>query len=82
MDRAQVARGPAATGTVVGSVVEFDEAAGYGTVVATDPEGRWFFHCTAIADGSRGIVVGTQVRFEVTAGRLGRFEGVNLRPVA
>lgn len=81
MDRAEVAHGPAATGTLVGSVDEFDESAGYGTVAATDPDRRWFFHCTAIADGSRTIAVGEPVRFEVAAGRLGRFEGVNLRPI-
>jgi CspA family cold shock protein len=82
MDRVQIAHGPATDGTVAGTVVEFDEAGGYGTVAAAAPDRRWFFHCTAIADGSRTIAVGTEVEFEVAAGRLGRFEAVDLRPVS
>ena len=82
MDRAEVARGPAVDGTVVGTVAEFDDAAGYGTVVADELGARWFFHCTTIADGSRTIAVGAAVCFEVEAGRLGRYEAVNLRPAA
>jgi cold shock CspA family protein len=82
MERADVERGPAVAGPVVGTVIEFDEAAGYGVVGGDQPDARWFFHCTAIADGTRKIAPGTPVRFEVVAGRLGRFEGVNLRPTA
>ena len=76
----EVARGPAVDGTVLGSVAEFDERGGYGTVVADDGGARWFFHCTAIADGTRAIEVGAAVDFEVVAGRLGRYEATNLRP--
>jgi cold shock CspA family protein len=75
----EVARGPAADGTLVGTVAAFDEAGGYGTVMADLPAARWFFHCTAIADGSRTIAVGAAVRFEVAPGRMGRFEATNLR---
>ena len=67
-------------GDVVGSVVDFDEPAGYGHVAADDGSGEWFFHCTAIADGTRKIATGTSVRFEVVPGHLGRYEAVNLRP--
>ncbi len=58
---------------MTGTVVEFDEHKGYGTVVAEDGR-RLFFHCTAIADGTRTIDVGAEVTFEVVAGHLGRWE--------
>lgn len=63
-----------------GTVTAFDDAAGYGTI--TDSAGdEWFFHCTAIADGTRTIEVGTLVAFEVVPGRLGRWEAADVRPV-
>ena len=65
---------------MTGVVTEFDGPAGFGTVTADDgPE--HFFHCTAIADGSRTIEVGAAVEFEVVAGRQGRWEATDLRPV-
>lgn len=64
---------------VVGEVVEFDEARGYGTVRA-DSGDEHVFHCTQIADGSRSIAVGTRVWFEVVPGRLGRWEAARLTP--
>jgi len=63
---------------VGGVVAEFDDAAGYG-VVSDGDDGRWFFHCTAIADGSRTIDVGAPVTFDVVGGRLGRWEANDLR---
>jgi cold shock CspA family protein len=66
---------------VTGVVTEFDEPAGIGTVTA-DEGGEHFFHCTAIADGTRTIEVGARVRFEVVPGRLGRWEASDLRPAA
>jgi cold shock CspA family protein len=72
--------GPAVAGPVHGRVATFDEPEGYGTVAADDPAGQWFFHCTAIADGTRSIEVGAEVVFEVVAGHLGRFEATDLRP--
>jgi cold shock CspA family protein len=77
---AAMAAGPAVSGVVRGTVATFDDPEGYGTVSATDPAGTWFFHCTAIADGSRFIEVGAPVTFEVVPGRLGRFEATDLRP--
>lgn len=62
-----------------GTVAEFDDARGYGTVRDDDGQ-RWFFHCTAIADGTRTIGTATPVSFEVVAGRLGRWEATDLRP--
>ena len=55
-----------------GTVAEFDEAAGLGTVLGDD--GRDLpFHCTAIADGTRTIEVDARVVFEVRPGP-GRWE--------
>lgn len=65
----------------LGVVVDFDDERGLGSV--RDDEGNAFgFHCTAIADGTRAIAVGTRVIFEVAPGHLGRLEGRGLRPVS
>lgn len=63
-----------------GTVVTFDEHAGYGTVRAGNGR-ELFFHCTQIADGSRTVDVGATVRFEVGAGHLGRWEAYRLEPL-
>jgi cold shock CspA family protein len=68
-------------GTVAGHVATFDDPRGYGTVVADDGGGPWFFHCTAIADGTRTIEVGARITFEVVAGQQGRYEAIDIRPV-
>jgi CspA family cold shock protein len=48
---------------ISGTVTQFDDAKGLGTVVAID--GREFlFHCIEIADGTRTIDVGQAVRFQ------------------
>ena len=65
---------------MTGSVAEFDEHKGYGTVRSDEGE-EYFFHCTQIADGSRTIAVGAHVSFDVTAGHLGRWEATALTPV-
>ena len=60
-----------------GTVIEFDDPAGLGR--ARDADGVVYgFHCTAIADGSRSIEVGTAVSFEVLAGHVGQFEAFSL----
>ncbi len=60
-----------------GTVAEFDEHQGMGTIRSED--GRdLFFHCTQIADDSRTIDVGAPVRFEVTAGHLGKWEATDV----
>jgi cold shock CspA family protein len=68
----EVACGPAVDGVVVGTVAEFDPS-------GHQPGGRWFFHCTAIVDGTRTIAAGAEVQFEVAPGRMGRFEARDLR---
>lgn len=63
-----------------GTVVAFDEAKGWGTV--RDAGGtEHFFHCTAIADGSRTVDLGTSVRYDVVPGHLGQWEAASLEPV-
>jgi cold shock protein len=56
-----------------GTVAEFDEAKGYGTVRADDGR-ELFFHCTQIADGTRTIPFDVEVTFEVVPGHNGRWE--------
>ena len=60
-----------------GAIAEFDEHKGVGTVEDYDSR-RLFFHCTAIADGSRSIVVGTTVVFQVAAGHGGHWEATSI----
>ena len=60
-----------------GQVRSFDEEAGHGVVASDD--GEWFFHCTAIADGSRSIEVGVEVDFALVPGHRGRREATELR---
>lgn len=62
-----------------GTVTEFDDPKGWGTVTADDGAAH-FFHCSAIADGTRFIEVGTAVTFEVVPGNLGRWEAVAIAP--
>jgi len=63
----------------LGRVAGYDAAAGHGTV--TDADGEWFFHCTAIADGSRHIDEGIDVSFVLRPGHLGRWEARDVGPV-
>ncbi|HVF76588.1 MAG TPA: cold shock domain-containing protein [Acidimicrobiales bacterium] len=56
-----------------GRVMAFDEHVGLGEIEADDG-GRYPFHCTRIADGTRTIDVGAEVTFETTPGHLGRSE--------
>ena len=65
---------------VTGTISMFDAERGLGTV--TDDDGHELpFHCTAVADGSRQIAVGTKVAFTTSAGHLGRVEARGLVPI-
>ena len=64
---------------ITGTVAEFDEHRGWGTVRA-HTGGEHFFHCTAIADGSRTIDPGASVRYRIVPGRLGRWEAAEIAP--
>ena len=63
----------------LGEVTAFDEPRGLGTIVSTDGV-ELPFHCTAIADGTRTIPVGQQVRFVVAPGPQGRWEATAIEP--
>ena len=63
-----------------GVVRSFDAAAGYGVLAADEPAGEWFFHCTAIADGTRTVDEGAEVTFTLAHGHRGRLEGRDIRP--
>jgi cold shock CspA family protein len=64
-----------------GEVISFDEDAGYG-VVRAENGAEHFFHCTAVADGTRAVPVGARVHFVVVAGRRGLWEAADLAPIA
>lgn len=54
-----------------GTVETFDDHVGSGTVRDRGDDRTWWFHCTRIADGSRVIAPGTEVRFVVSPGPTG-----------
>jgi cold shock CspA family protein len=60
-----------------GSVASFDPERGVGTLRSADGA-ELFFHCTAIADGSRQIEVGTAVTFVIEPGHRGLIEARRL----
>jgi CspA family cold shock protein len=62
-----------------GTVDSFEDAKGWGFVLADDGS-RYFFHCTAIAGGTRTIDEGAAVAFEVVPGHQGRWEATDVRP--
>jgi cold shock CspA family protein len=68
-----------AVGPRFGRVAQYDTAAGYGTI--TDDRGAAFwFHCTAVADGSRHIEPETVVVFSCRPGAQGRWEAAAITP--
>jgi cold shock CspA family protein len=67
-------------GDATGTVESFDDPRGLG-VVRGDAGHGYPFHCANIADGTRTIAEGTAVTFRVAAGRQGRWEAVDVRPV-
>ena len=65
---------------ILGQVSSFDDSAGFGQVAATNGQ-EWFFHCTAIADGSRTISEAQPVSFRVVPGRVGVWEAAEVQPL-
>jgi len=63
-----------------GTVADFDDAKGFGTVREDGTGEEHFFHCTAIADGTRTIDVGVLVAFDVVPGRNGQWEARAIKP--
>ncbi len=63
--------------TFDGVVVSFDSARGDGTL--RDQRGReFYFHCVAIADGSRVVEPGERVRARRAVGLRGRDEATDI----
>ncbi len=60
-----------------GVVAAFDEQSGLGAIDGVDGV-SYAFHCIEIADGSRSIVIGADVSFDLLA-KLGRWEAANIR---
>lgn len=62
-----------------GTVADFDERRGLGTIAA---DGTSFpFHCTAVLDGTRTVEVGARVTFEVRPAGRGRWEATRIEKV-
>jgi len=65
--------------TLDGVVSSFDDPRGIGEILGSDGVSRRF-HCTQIADGSRSIAPGTEVRFTVIAASDGTWEAGSVEP--
>ncbi len=63
---------------IEGVVVDFDDDRGDGWI--DDGDGRWYFHCVAIADGSRHVDNGLEVSGIRVAGHRGADEVGEVRP--
>ena len=75
-----MSRAPSGPARAEGSIADFDEERGTGEVEEAGGT-RLFFHCTAIADGSRTIRSGARVSYVLVPGPLGRWEAGDIRPV-
>lgn len=65
---------------VTGVIEKFDDRRGDGWLRADDGE-SFYFHCVAIADGTRKIPVGTPVQARRCVGHLGHDEVADIRQV-
>jgi len=63
-----------------GTVAVFDDRKGFGAVRDDATGEEHFFHCTAIADGTRTIEVGAVVTFDIVPGRNGQWEARAIKP--
>lgn len=61
-----------------GVVATYDDHVGVGSVRSADGV-EIGFHCTAIADDTRSIEVGTPVTYDVVPGHLGHYEATGVR---
>ncbi len=62
-----------------GRVAEYDDHKGYGYLDTEDGD-RLFFHCTAIAGGSRTIPAGVTVEYVRVTSPRGEPEAADVRP--
>lgn len=67
-------------GLRVGSIASFDEKRGTGAISWAGGDDL-FFHCTAVADGSRRVAPGARVAFLARPGRGGRWEAVAIQKI-
>lgn len=67
--------------TRLGTISEFDDDSGLGTVRDQADGSVFDFHCTAIIDGSRHIEVDRVVSFVLRAGHVGRIEAAQVTPL-
>jgi cold shock CspA family protein len=63
---------------VIGTVTGFSASSAQGTVATTNGNEYWF-HCVAIADGTRTIAVGEAVTFSLSPGQMGRDEAIEIQ---
>jgi hypothetical protein len=63
---------------VVGVIESFDDRRGDGHLLSESGE-RFYFHCVAIADGTRHIEPGVRAQGERRVGHVGRDEVVAVR---
>ena len=61
-----------------GRVADYDDHKGWG-YIATDDGRLLFFHCTAIADGTRTISVEAEVEYEEVTDPRGKPEAAHVR---
>ena len=61
-----------------GRVADYDDHKGWG-YIATDEGRLLFFHCTAIADGTRTIDVDADVEYDEVVDPRGKPEAANVR---
>ena len=62
-----------------GTVTDFDQQKGYGTVTASDGA-SYFFHCTQLTDGTRTVERGAPVAFRLRPWHRGQVEATDLAP--
>ena len=64
------------SGELLGVVTDWDDPRGIGSI--TSGEQVYPFQCTQIADGTRTIESGAQVRFRTRPWHLGRLEAIDV----
>jgi hypothetical protein len=67
--------------SVEGLIESFDDHRGDGVLLSDEGE-RFYFHCVAIADGTRHIDPGVRARGERRVGHVGRDEVAAVRELA
>lgn len=69
--------GAPSPGVARATVIDFDESRGLGSA-RSDAGDVYSFHCSALADGTRAVEVGTVVFFRICGALAGEFEARDL----